>query len=170
MYNNTNSNKKTIIYKLSAPCGSGKSHTLRDEIEYHPRAEGISKNFLIVLPTISLIQEQERALGNYNFIDSDSIHYENSDDESVAARIADYLEHAPDYGEVLFINWESYKYLEYFPKRENWRIYIDEIPPIDDFRYIDLPDNPGVLTNILTTDETGCPEGLSKLVPVDPDS
>ena len=168
MYNNTD-HRPITIYKVSAPCGSGKSFTLRNEIEGYPLGQPGSKNILIVLPTVSLIREQERELGNYNYIDSDSIHFENSDDESVAARIADYLEHAPDYGEVLFISWESFRYIDYFPKRKNWIVYIDEIPPIDDFRYIDLPDNPEVLTNILTTDENDCPEGLAKLVPIDPE-
>jgi len=156
-YNNKKSRKNQIIYTGSAPCGTGKSHTMRDIIEFS------DKNCLIVLPTIDLIKEQEQQLGNYNFTDSRSIHSEDELAGTVKQRLTEYFIHAPDHGQVLFITWESYKTLGSIPRRDNWKIFIDEIPQIDRYGKIRLKYNPQVLTNILTVVPVG--NGLGMLVP-----
>ena len=155
-----NTNNRPIIYTVSSSCGTGKSFALLK------RATRLMPfyNSLIVLPSIDLIKEQQSILKTNFDSDSVAIHSEDGGTGTVLERILNYLNDAPHCGEILFITWESYRHLPYIHNRENWKIFIDEIPQIDFYGEIRLVDHPAILTDILTVETEDCPEGLGKLV------
>ena len=63
--------------------------------------------------------------------------------------IINYLKGAPYAGEVLLITHQSYFRLPYFARRENWEIFIDEIPQIDFYDEPRLPRSPSMLSDHL---------------------
>ena len=158
MYNNKK--RPITIYKVSAPCGTGKSFALLK------RATRLKPffNSLIVLPSIDLIREQQSILKTNFDSDSVAIHSEDGGTGTVLERILDYLNNAPHCGEILFITWESYRHLPYIHNRNHWKIFIDEIPQIDFYGEVRLVDHPAILTDILTVETEDCPEGLGKVI------
>ncbi len=50
--------------------------------------------------------------------------------EGVSQEIKKRLEDASDCGSVLLITFKAFVNLPYFPERKNWRVIVDEIPPV----------------------------------------
>ena len=131
------------VQLASAPCSSGKTHAACEYINEHIG----DSNHLFVAPTLQLLTEVAKTLTGSFGIKPKVI---TSDTERRAlAGIVNYLKDAPYCGEVLLITHQSYFRIPYFPRRENWEIYIDEIPQVDSFHCPRLPRSPHLLSQHL---------------------
>lgn len=123
---------KSLIKTVSAPCGSGKTFsTVKYIKKYHNFF-----NHLYVAPTQILIDETKKELisNGINPTVITSISHPNS----VGKNIIEYLKTCEPTGVVLLITWSAYINLKYFHKRENWKIFIDEIPQADQFYFLNV--------------------------------
>ena len=131
-----------VIRFCSAPCSSGKTTAVCKRI-----AEHIGDcNHMYVAPTLRLLGEVQTILGGHGI--SPRVITSDTEPETLTA-IINYLKGAPYAGEVLLITHQSYFRLPYFARRENWEIFIDEIPQIDFYDEPRLPRSPSMLSDHL---------------------
>lgn len=123
---------------LSAPCGAGKSTVAIAAIK-----EGLGRtNFLLVLPTIDLIEEMAARLKEHE-IECVKVHSEAQ--QNVGAVLAEMIEEGPEVGRVVLTTWKSYSVMRWSPTRRNWKIFVDEVPQVDTFFPFTFPRNDDLL-------------------------
>lgn len=124
--------RKPITYCVSAMCGSGKTIHLANAISKHISDPAIwkHKNFVYACQSIDLMEQFEDMLEQRGL---SAIHKFNSDDDNnVFRQVKDYIlngDHA-DGGHVVLITHVTYLRAAHFINRDDWSVYIDEIPQI----------------------------------------
>lgn len=127
---------KTKVKIVSEPCGRGKTYALGSVIQ----KTLYKRNHLILAPTLDLIAEMKSDLEEKHGIQS-VIEITSNTSNSVRKTAIEYFKSAEDTGHVLLMTWLGYQDLPYFNRRENWDVYIDEIPQIDEFLPFTIPFN-----------------------------
>lgn len=115
-----------IINTVSAPCGTGKTYATSKHIQQHQ----IENNWLYVAPTKKLLDQTRKQLKAFG-VSAVAIHSDNTKKPTKA--IMEHLKKCSSMGNVLLITWAAYSELPYFHKRDNWQVFIDEVPQIDQF-------------------------------------
>jgi hypothetical protein len=111
---------------VDAIAGAGKSYTSLKEVHASVLKGGW---VLFVVPTVALINEaaaQFRRLSPQR--PAECIHNETAD--IVGAALMKALKERPEGGRILFITWSAFLSLPFFPGRELWSAYFDEIPQV----------------------------------------
>ena len=130
-----------LLHFVEAPCGSGKTTTVVHYISTKLHLQ----NYLYVAPTRELLRQVKAMMEQVGvkpmMISSDT--HKNG----VARAIVEYLKAALDSGHVLLITLEAYINIPFFPKRENWQVYIDEVPQVDTCHRFRLPRNMDRIAN-----------------------
>lgn len=130
------------VHYVSAPCGSWKTTAACKYI-----VENIGDcNHMYVAPTLRLLSEVEKTLKVLGI--TPTIITSDTEPRTLAA-IINYLKSAPWYGVVLLITHQSCFRIPYFARRENWQIFIDEIPQLDFYHSPRLPRSAHLLSNYL---------------------
>lgn len=122
------------INAVSAPCGTGKTYATCKYIQHHQ----IENNWLYVAPTKKLLEQTQGQLKGFG-VPAVAIHSDNTNNTKKV--IIDHLKECSSMGNVLLITWAAYSELPYFHKRENWQVFIDEVPQIDQFYQYYLDDD-----------------------------
>jgi len=130
IYNNTK------IKKVSEPCGRGKTYALGSVI----KSKQINTNHLILLPSKDLVTQVKSDLEEIHDIQS-VVEITSNTTKSVRRTAIEYFKLAEDTGHVLLMTWQGWQELPYFNRRENWDVYVDEIPQIDKFLPVTIPFN-----------------------------
>lgn len=130
-----------VINFLDALGGAGKTFAQIGDAHKLVKRGG---KCLIAQPTRQLIDRTvAEELGRRSSIPHQVIHGET--DRAVIAAIIQHLNDAGDKPELLFITQAAFFALPFFPNRERWRVFLDEIPQIDDHDEFNLPDNHDLL-------------------------
>lgn len=146
---------KAVLY-VDAECGRGKTYSTCEWIKQGVRM----RNQMYVAPTTALLEQTAAHLAKLN-LQHTIISHKNVAG-SVGKEVIDYLKKCKSSGNILLITWSAYMNLRYFHRRENWAIYIDEIPQVDRFYNPLLPFNHHFLTEFLSIGEP-VNETVSKL-------
>ena len=120
---------------VSAPCGAGKTTAIINHIVQYP----YQHNYLVVLPTERLMNKVHTTFLSRG-IHADRIS-SKTHPNSVIHEVVEYLKRPDNEGLVLIISWEAYKRIPFFSRRDNWKIFIDEIPPVDTCHQFTVPRN-----------------------------
>lgn len=131
---------------FSAPCGAGKTTRVINHIANNL----LLKNWLYVGPTIRLLKQMEAGLRQRDVLCT--IISSETDPKSVGSKIVTFLKSAPNNGTVLLITWHAYERLPYFHRRDDWQIFIDEVPQVDRAFPLMLPNNPEFIRDNLEID------------------
>jgi len=134
---------RTKIKKTSSGCGTNKT---KATCEIAKETKHI-KSKLIVQPTTKLIDKTAENLTKFQKIDATVIHGKNA-----IKRTVSFLNTCNDVGEVLMITWSCYSKLplHYIKKIQNeYDVYIDEIPKVDEFYQFNLFDNKSLFKRYL---------------------
>ena len=137
------------IHILDALAGSGKTRALARYSDY---LAGISHKVLFVQPTKHLItktiaDELQPLDPSYPVR---AIHGDNRITKSVIADIvAHFRAAAPGMGEVLFITHAAFLLIPYIERRTEWTLIVDEVPQVDCFEELRLPDTHHLITPFL---------------------
>ena len=155
------SKSRNKIKSVSGECGRGKTHAtchyFKDNLD--------NSNFLYVAPTLKLLEQTEKQLNEIG-VKCTMIHSGNK--KNVAGAIVEYLKKAWDHEQVLLITWKAYSAIPYFAKRDNWEIFIDEIPQLDTQHFLRVPYTHGIITEYLDIDEENViQESIAKVIPKD---
>jgi hypothetical protein len=107
-----------------------------------------SANQLYVAPSIDLLNQTLKQLTDLG-VDAHVITCETNP-RHVKSEIVRFLKATSDIdGAVLLITWNAYVDLPYFHRRENWTIFLDEVPQVDRFYPLMLPHSYGFLAEHL---------------------
>ena len=129
------------FYYCDAPAGAGKTYALK-KVAIKKVEQG--KNVLIVQPTKDLIDETVSSLsgsGVYCHV----IHSDHSD-RSVIADITNYLKKPYHEPHILLITWSAFEQIPYVNRREDWHLFVDEVPQVN----LHEPFNASISHRILT--------------------
>jgi Type III restriction enzyme, res subunit len=157
-------NRKTAntIYYVSAACGSGKTYAVGQTIAKNRD----NSNYLYVAPTLKLLNETKVVLKNFG-VDCKMITSE-TDSTKVKSGIMKFLKDCEEVGEVLLITLNAYLGLSYFHNRDNWEIYIDEMPQLDSLHppfSLTVPTHKSLLLDYLNAEPYK--EGLLRVEAID---
>lgn len=144
-------NKEPIRY-VSSPCSTGKTHAA---CKYISDREYV-RNHLYVGPSLKLLNETKEALRKVG-IEAEVISSETHP-KRVKKTAIESIKATLDCGHVLLMTWSAYIDLPYFNRRSNWEIIVDEIPQVDRFYRLMLPQNYEFVTEhlqIFPTDQSG---------------
>ena len=145
--NKINSEKKKEIYFLEAPCGSGKTHAVIEEI----KSKNSYQKTLYISPTIALCNQVSFDLKK-DQIPHEIIHSRKSSDGKVQKNIIDTINDMISAGfGTLLITHSAYLSLPdsvfELLKKEEFHVFIDEEIQIESFHSITLPRNYSLLTD-----------------------
>jgi hypothetical protein len=73
----------------------------------------------------------------------------DTDPGGVIAKIVAHFQQTVDGGEVLFITHSAFMSLPYIEKKSHWHLIVDEVPEVDVFSDLRLPDNHHLITPYL---------------------
>lgn len=123
---------RPTTYYVSAMCGSGKTIHLANAISKHIGNPEIWKhqNFIYACQSIDLMDQFEDMLKQRGV---SAIHKFNSDDDNnVFRQVKDYILHGDhsDGGHVVLMTHVTYLRAADFIQRDEWSVYIDELPQI----------------------------------------
>jgi len=138
---------KPIVRFVSAECGRGKTYVTCQHIANHV----LESNHLYVAPTINLVKQTAEELKRFGVV-AEQIHSEV--EEEPIKSIISFLKSATHQGNVLLITWKAYSALPYFHQRNNWKIYIDELPQVDVFYNPMVPINHQFITDHVELDKS----------------
>lgn len=130
---------------VSAVCGSGKTNALIKRLK---EQQSIT-NQLVVLPSINMVNQLYSDLNNLGLkqvkrITSDTHRYQ------VKSQVVKYLNNdCFEWGHILIITWQAYDDLPYFENKDNWGIYIEELPQIDSYFELDVAKNRQFITDFI---------------------
>jgi len=144
---------------VSAPCGSGKTYATCNYIAKQQRR----KNCMYVAPSIKLLKQTKEELESKG-LTVDMI-TNQSHPRRVMRGITSYLNNCDPSGSVLLITWASYQVIPHFNRNDNWRIFVDEVPQVDQFFEINLQQHIDELLKYIKLGEA-VNETLSLVVPV----
>lgn len=124
-----------IIKYVSAKCGEGKTYSVCKNI-----VDTISDcNYLYVAPTIELVQQFSSMMEREFDLNCITLHTNNS--ENVKANILSTMECAGEHGTALAITWAAFQELGYRPGHKNFKVYVDEVPQLDQLFEMRVPYN-----------------------------
>jgi reverse gyrase len=147
------------IHILDAPAGSGKTRALARRSHY---LAGISYKVLFVQPTRHLItktiaDELQPLNPTYPVR---AIHGGNRISKSVIADIVAHFQKAdPGSGEVLFITHAAFLLIPYIERKADWNLIVDEVPQVDCFEELRLPNTHHLITPFLELVPSGAAYG-----------
>ncbi|TXM64002.1 hypothetical protein FV222_20395 [Methylobacterium sp. WL103] len=138
-----------MIHILDALAGSGKTRALA---RYSHYLAGISHKVLFVQPTKHLITktiaDELRPLDPAYPVRA--IHGDSHVSKSVIADIVAHFQKAPPgSGEVLFITHAAFLLLPYIERKADWTLIVDEVPQVDCFQELRLPETHHLITPFL---------------------
>ena len=138
-----------VIHYVDAPAGVGKTAMAVDYIkEQLPLMES---NFLMAVPSLHLLREIESRMKSKGITPVVIVHDDPAPDERVTGRLIEFLGKAESFGNVLLMTQQALVRLPWFPRRDNWRLIIDEIPQIDDWAdQMELPRNHDLVARWMT--------------------
>ena len=125
-------------YYVSAPCGSGKTLSLC----HHIKADR-ERNILYVAPSVDLVNETRERLEVMG-VHADVITTETHP-KKVRRALTEYFEAAEDVGNLLLVTHKAYFGLPFFANRNNWSIFIDEIPQVTNPHTLEIPHHKDLL-------------------------
>ena len=135
------------ISYVDAECGRGKTYSTCQWIK---QVAGML-NQMYIAPTTALLEQTAAQLEKlrlpYTIISHKNV------TGSVRREVMDHLKNCKSSGNILLVTWSAYVNLPYFHRRENWAIYIDEIPQVDQFYSPLIPHNQHYLTDYLSLGE-----------------
>lgn len=132
------------VWYVDAECGRGKTYSTCQWIK-----QGVGmRNQMYVAPTTALLEQTSAQLDNLRLPHTIISHKTAAG--SVRKEVIDYLKTCKASGHILLVTWSAYADLPYFHRRENWAIYIDEIPQVDQFYNPLLPFNYHFLTEYIS--------------------
>lgn len=137
----SSSHNKTIMERLSSPCGSGKTHAL---IQHVMALDPTSHDPVIIACITKILCDQtHKDLVKNGVTRARVIHSECRDDtsDSVHDNIMDFLNNKDNAAKVLVCTHSSIEKLSYFLNKHRTTLYIDEIPQLDKFEILYLPYN-----------------------------
>lgn len=135
-----------ISYKyMSAYCGAGKTHLLANAALRMTRGEN---KIAIVQPTHALVEQ------TYDAYFAGKSHVRTITSKThpdvVIASIKAHLETTdPETPEVLLITHSAFLGLSYWHNAKNWTLFVDEVPPVEQFFSLQIPRSHAVLTEHL---------------------
>ncbi len=120
---------------VSAPCGSGKTHSTCLYIK-----ENIGgTNFLYTAPSCHLLNQTATMLQSLGL--KPRVITSETYARHVKGAIIDALKNDPTPGCILLVTWQAYVDLPFFPNRDEWQLIVDEIPQLDQFYALQVPYN-----------------------------
>ncbi len=132
---------------VDAECGRGKTYSTCQWIK---QVAGML-NQMYIAPTTALLEQTAAQLEKlrlpYTIISHKNV------TGSVRREVMEHLKKCKSSGNTLLVTWSAYVNLPYFHRRENWAIYIDEIPQVDQFYSPLIPHNQHYLTDYLSLGE-----------------
>lgn len=135
------------VHYVDAECGRGKTYSTCKWIK-----QGVGmRNQMYVAPTTALLEQTSAQLEKLR-LPHTIISHKNVNG-SVRREVMDHLKNCKSSGNILLVTWSAYVNLPYFHRRENWAIYIDEIPQVDQFYNPLIPHNQHYLTDYLSLGE-----------------
>lgn len=132
------------VQYVDAECGRGKTYSTCQWIKQWVNM----RNQMYVAPTTALLEQTAKQLEELK-LKHTIICHENTTD-SVRKSVIEHLKKCKSTGNILLITWDTYSNLPYFHHRENWAIYIDEIPQVDVFHNPPLAFNYDFLTDYIS--------------------
>lgn len=150
-------NLKFKLLYVDALCGAGKTYS---GVRYVHSLATRGQKVLVVQPSRYLIDSTEREeLSRLAPIKSTVIHGERT--KSVLADIVRHIRNADDGGEILFITQAAFFALPYFHRKDRWVVFLDEVPQVDQFSQINIPDNQELLLPHFSVVEHDAKYGLA---------
>lgn len=115
-----------LIFYVSSPASAGKTYLMR-QAAYAEAAAG--KWVLLVLPTLALIEEVLLAFRELaSAIEPQVINSETT--SFVISTLLAALRKRPAGGQIIIITWSAFAALPFFPGKELWTVFIDEVPQV----------------------------------------
>lgn len=154
-------NNKVKIEVLSAPCGSGKTYQICQEISNHT-----DEKYLIAVPTKILAKEYKKLLNKtcIPFIDRvDSGDYCQNKQVSKTIETTIKAHNLNEDGGVVTITQQALVTGKFHHLINNWTLIIDEIPSIDSLKEHQIPYHYDLLTQYIDIDESFVHPKLYKL-------
>ncbi|TXN17199.1 hypothetical protein FV219_00805 [Methylobacterium sp. WL122] len=144
------------IYYFDALAGAGKTRALA---RYADRIARCGAKVLFVQPTKHLIDKTlaDELLPLDPTYPCCALHGDAiSDDTSVVAEIVEHFRGAePDQGEVLLITHAALMRVPYLHKKGEWHLIMDEVPQVDEFEALPLPETHGLILPYLVFEAAG---------------
>jgi hypothetical protein len=132
----------STYYGVSAPLGSGKTTAALD---YSGRQGLAGQKVVIAQPSINLIKQSvEQFRERWPKVPARPIHSECGTAGNVAKALADHTKEASN-GEVLFITHSALMQCQYWDRRSEWHLIMDEAPQVFFSSEITLPKNYNIL-------------------------
>ncbi|MBY0294509.1 MAG: DEAD/DEAH box helicase family protein [Methylobacterium sp.] len=156
-----------IIHELNTPAGSGKTRAC---VHFADRLARRGQKVLFVQPTKHLItktiaEELQPLDPTYSVT---ALHGDVGPKNAsvISAVVAHFKDAVRDQGEVLFITHACFLRLAYIERKRDWFLIMDEVPQVDQFEELRLPETHHLITPHLTPVPTGA--AYARLVtPVD---
>jgi hypothetical protein len=135
------------IHYFNALAGAGKTRALARHTD---RIARLGHKVLFVQPTKLLIDKTiaDELLPLGPSYPIRAIHGD-TDSGGVIGEIVAHFQQARDGGEVLFITHAAFMRLPYIEKKSRWHLIMDEVPQVDVFLELNLPDTHHLITPFL---------------------
>ncbi len=144
-----------IVYELNTPAGSGKTRACA---RYADRLARDGQKVLFVQPTKDLItktiaEELQPLAPTYPVRE---IHSDTCLKASVVAEAVAHFKNATaDQGEILFLTHAGFLLIPYIERKREWTLIMDEVPQVDQFEELRLPETHHLITPHLAVVPTG---------------
>ncbi len=144
-----------LIYELNTPAGSGKTRACA---RYADRLARAGQKVLFVQPTKHLItktiaEELQPLAPTYPVRE---IHSDTCLKASVVAEAVAHFNNATaDQGEILFLTHAGFLLIPYIERKREWTLIMDEVPQVDQFEELRLPETHHLITPHLAVVPTG---------------
>lgn len=151
---------KNIKY-VSAPCGSGKTHSA---LNYAIKSTNSGEKYLFVQPTVdSINQSVAHCQQSDPSVRIRQIHGETSS-SGVIADINKHLKYTNPEGEIVFITHSAFMQVTDWTMRSDWHVIWDEIPQVDSLFEGQLPESHGILTNLIAESDEPLVDGIYRQI------
>ncbi len=132
------------IRYLNALAGAGKTRALARHADYLARR---GRKVLFVQPTKDLITKtiEDELLPLDPEFPIRPIHGD-TDPERVTGEIVAHFRSVDDGGEILFITHAAFMRVPYIENKDRWHLIMDEVPQVDVFKELNLPDTHDLIT------------------------
>ena len=135
------------VYFCSAPCGSGKTHSL---VQRAGDWANKGRRIIILQPTKALIDKTVRnelsilpALPRYKVFHGDTV------SGSVAAALTDYLKQTDDEGQIVFATHQVLPYIGFWANKDAWDVFVDEVPQVHRHHSYKVPHTHEFITDLI---------------------
>lgn len=149
----------TVLRYFDALAGAGKTFALVREAD---RLARLGHKVLFVQPTRYLIDRtiDEEVAPLTPSYPVRAIHGGTNPDKVVAETVRHFQAAEQGIGEVLFVTHTAFLRLPYVERRDRWHVLIDEVPTVDVYESLALPDTHDLLTPYLDLVPGGPAYGL----------